>query len=341
MSLTAALQASQTWRPSSKPIPRRSALAGPVAARAAAAAPGEAPEQARPRPASRRVLLSGAAALLAAAAAAPAAQAVPVPPAPATGDCPECIGEVNETLNACTLDSVSCTSTLNDDEGHFAAPWQFDGDRDAAVARLLEVVTGGNYELGLIESFGGIKQTDAAVYIAKGVLAVATGGDMPEQPKRQRKSAAQFVPFDGEVIERRTTAGGAEYIRVVLGTKGGAATDVEDPSAVIDAEFLFLSGDNLVNIRASSRAEPEGRLGSGGQLALSLREGFVIDRNVARREMERLRTALNWELAPVIADFSPAFNAEAPTIFDKVFDPWNRRNQFQPSGVAYPAEGGK
>ena len=32
--------------------------------------------------------------------------------------------------------------------------------------------------------------------------------------------------------------------------------------------------------------------------------------------MERLRTALNWELAPVIADFSP-FNAEAPTIFDK------------------------
>lgn len=152
--------------------------------------------------------------------------------------------QVNETLNACTLDSVSCTSTLNDDEAHFAAPWQvgtgsacdlpaavgtspasllgcllwhspglqpasaqhlflllfgaveqsitmrhtrrhtathcpaprqFDGDRDAAVARLLEVVTGGNFELGLIESFGGIKQTDAAVYIAKGVLAVATG----------------------------------------------------------------------------------------------------------------------------------------------------------------------
>ena len=25
----------------------------------------------------------------------------------------------------------------------------------------------------------------------------------------------------------------------------------------------------------------------------------------------------------------------------QVFDPWNRRNQFQPSGVAYPAEGGK
>lgn len=44
------------------------------------------------------------------------------------------------------------------------------------------------------------------------------------------------------VVERRTTAGGAEYIRVVLGTKGGAAAEVEDASAVIDAEFLFLSG---------------------------------------------------------------------------------------------------
>lgn len=60
-----------------------------------------------------------------------------------------------------------------------AAP-QFDGDRDAAVARLLEVVSGGNFELGLIESFGGIKQTDAAVYIAKGVLAVATGAEIQQ-----------------------------------------------------------------------------------------------------------------------------------------------------------------
>lgn len=283
---------------------------------------------------------------------------------------------------------------------------------------------------------------------------------MPEQPKRQRKSSAEFVPFDGQgegggrswellgttdsrrrllgkckegsgdlsqqlwlstpaqcapqlwwpgctarqsallllaptftnavfctcltttvVVERRTTAGGAEYIRVVLGTKGGAAAEVEDASAVIDAEFLFLSGgrkaaagpaqlglldqcacgshaevggclhlldqcacgshaevggslhlldqcargshavagapsgtahgaamfraqvyqrcasvvtlrcaalrcagDNLVNIRASSRAEPEGRLGSGGQLGLSLREGFVINRWAGGRQ---------------------------------------------------------
>jgi hypothetical protein len=31
-------------------------------------------------------------------------------------------------------------------------------------------------------------------------------------------------------------------VRLVFGTAGGAATEVEDPSAVIDAEFLFLQG---------------------------------------------------------------------------------------------------
>ena len=35
---------------------------------------------------------------------------------------------------------------------------------------------------------------------------------------------------------------GAEYVRLVFGTAGGAATEVDDPSNVIDAEFLFLAG---------------------------------------------------------------------------------------------------
>jgi hypothetical protein len=96
-----------------------------------------------------------------------------------------------------------------------------------------------------------------------------------------------------------------------------------------------------VDVRAASRVEPEGGLGSGGQLALSFTEGLVLDRNVARRQMERLRTALRWEPVPVIADFNPAFNSEAPVWFERLFDPFNRRNDFQPSGVAYPAEGGR
>lgn len=77
-----------------------------------------------------------------AAAGAPAALAEPVPPPPAVGDCVECQGLVNETLNACNLESASCISTLNDDAEHFEAPWEFDGDRATAVARLIEVATG-------------------------------------------------------------------------------------------------------------------------------------------------------------------------------------------------------
>ena len=38
---------------------------------------------------------------------------------------------------------------------------------------------------------------------------------------------------------------GAEYVRLTFGTAGGAATEVEDPSTVIDAEFLFLKGVHL------------------------------------------------------------------------------------------------
>lgn len=274
-------------------------------------------------------------------AAAQQAGAAPVPPSPKVGDCLECVGEVNETLNNCKLDSKSCVSTTSDDSVHFEAPWQFDGDRNAAIAQLLAVATGGAYDPGLINTFGAISQTDAAAYIAKGVLAVATGGDMPEQPKRQRKQKNDYVPFDGAVVERRTTPAGAEYVRVVLGTAGGAAADVADPSSVIDAEFLFLADDTIVNVRAASRAEPEGGLRSGGRLALSFTDGLVVDKNVARRRLEALRTALRWEVVPVVTDFNTMFNAEAPVFVEKLFDPFSQRASFEPSGMSYPAEGGK
>ena len=108
----------------------------------------------------------------------------PCPPPPALP--PRLPPQVNETLNACPLDAASCVSTLNDDEAHFSAPWEFDGSRDDAVAALIAVVTGGQYEAGLIDSFGGIKQTDAAAYIAKGVFAVATGGWVGGRAGRQQ-----------------------------------------------------------------------------------------------------------------------------------------------------------
>ena len=50
---------------------------------------------------------------------------------------------------------------LNDDEVHFAAPWEHDLTTEAAVAQLIEVATGGAYEPGLINEPFGVSRGDA------------------------------------------------------------------------------------------------------------------------------------------------------------------------------------
>lgn len=261
-----------------------------------------------------------------------------IPPEPPIGDCTDCMGEVNGTLNACPLDSESCISTLNDDELHFAAPWSYDESFNDAVDRLVSIATGGYYDPGF--EAGGISKLDASAYVVKGVLRVlANQPGNPEQPKRRIKK--EFVPFDGVLQERRSVEGGGEYVRVTFGlpnletVKDGETEGAIDPTEVIDAEFLFLPNDNIVNVRASSRVDTKE---SSGRLALSFTRGVVIDKNVARRKMDDLRTALRWELVPILADFDPQFNPEAPTWFEKVFKPFDERSKFQPSGRSYPVD---
>lgn len=260
---------------------------------------------------------------------------------PLEGDCPDCIGEVNSTLNTCPLSSESCVSTLNDDELHFAAPWQYEGTPATAVDELIRIATGGDYEPGLIAEPFGVSRLEAAGYVVKGVLAVLQNGSMPERPERQR--ATEIDRFDGRLVERKTTDNGSEYVRIVFGAGDEEGNEAEnptqnslDPSRVLDAEFLFLVNDSIVNIRAKSRGDPGAK---DGELALSFTSGLMIDRNIARRKMEALRTALRWEPAPVITDFDPKFNPEAPVWLEKVFRPFDtERNNFQPSGIPYPTE---
>jgi hypothetical protein len=57
-----------------------------------------------------------------------------------------------------------------------------------------------------------------------------------------------------------------------------------------------------VNVRAVSRVQPESSgfsFGGRGQLALSMSDGLVVDRNIAQRKMEALRKALRWTITPV------------------------------------------
>ena len=272
------------------------------------------------------------------------ALAANLPEEPPIGDCTDCIGEVNATLNACPLESESCVSTLNDDEAHFVAPWSYDGPLEDAVAGLVDVATGGRYDPGLQD--GGISNVDASLYVVKGVLRVlANQPGNPEQPKRRLKK--EFVPFDGVLKEKKSLEGGGQYVRIVFGLGGleyGKKKREDDasvefsrnPADVIDAEFLFLPNDSIVNVRAASRGDSKDPI--SGKLALSFTRGLVIDRNVARRRMDDLRTALKWELVPILADFDPQFNPAAPTWVEKVFKPFDERSRFEPSGRSYPIE---
>ena len=67
-------------------------------------------------------------------------------------------------------------------------------------------------------------------------------------------------------------------------------------------------------------------------------QGFVIDKNIARRRMDSLQRALGWQPATVLTDFNPQFNAEVPTVIERVFNPLSGRNAFKPSGIPYPTE---
>lgn len=138
--------------------------------------------------------------------------AADLPPSPPTGACTDCIGELNGTLNACTLNSASCVSSQNEDEDHFMAPWQYSSSTEAAVASLVEVATGsyclsmcllytaymgnacrccacrclctyptvcccpgGEFEPALLQQPFGISRTDAVSFIVRGFQAALTG----------------------------------------------------------------------------------------------------------------------------------------------------------------------
>lgn len=246
--------------------------------------------------------------------------AAEVPPSPPYGSCTDCIGELNGTLNACTLNSASCVSSQNEDEDHFMAPWQYSSSTNAAVDSLVAVATGGEYEPALLQQPFGISRTDAVSFIVKGFQAALTGNRPPEKPKFQRDQSPA-IAFKGTVVERHTAAdGSAEYLHLVFGT--GEYNEGQGLN-VVDAEFLFLKDDNIVDLRASSRLKP---IRSDGQLSLSLSKGVIYDQNLAQRQLERLRKALQWESVPVITGFDPRFNQDKPLFFEKLYQPFLRGN---------------
>jgi uncharacterized protein (DUF1499 family) len=253
-------------------------------------------------------------------------------------DCSGVAGEVgNETLNTCSLSKPSCVSTLNDDELHFIAPWEYDSTTEEAVARLIEVCEGGEYQ----GSVKGVSPVDAAAFISKSTVAVFADpfpkerGVLPERPKVRRSSS--ITPFRGTVVESSPTPGGSHYVSVTLFPESGDQN--ADPTEIIDCEFLFLKGDNIVNVRATSRQQPESEGLNKGQLSFGNVSGLTLDKNLARRKVESLRKALGWNIVTVVSDFDPAFNPEVPVFVERIFQPFSEaKNSFRPSGIPYPSD---
>lgn len=149
------------------------------------------PNAAQPHHPSRRVALA-AAILAACAIPKPAIAASSLPPPPpvgasysphahplscnrSPGNCPECLGEIDDALNRCNFDAPSCVSVYNDDEEHFFAPWSFDLEPTAAADELVRVATGGGTLRGLEGGPFGLSRGAAASYILGGTAAVVTG----------------------------------------------------------------------------------------------------------------------------------------------------------------------
>ncbi len=67
------------------------------------------------------------------------------------------------------------------------------------------------------------------------------------------------------------------------------------------------TGDNIVDLRASSRTKPNFAQGSVG---FSIESGIKYDTNTARKQLEDLRKSLRWDIVPVITGFDPKYNQD-------------------------------
>ena len=258
---------------------------------------------------SRGALLRLAAASLALRARAAVASLLPAPP---VGDCTDCIGALDCALNACPLSSVSCVSAYSDDEAHFAPPWLVpDGPREAAIAELIRVATGGEYQAGFTAQPFGRERTEVAAFIVATTAAFVARQKLPPKPPLARAGVGEKRVFDG-----RVDAQTSDYLRIVFGEAAAAASDGASP--VYDAEFSFPPADELCNVRFASRARDGA--GEKAQLALSFTRGFAVDQNGARLLAEDLRKALRWDLAVVITGFDPRYNNDEELIIERPFN---------------------
>ena len=221
------------------------------------------------------------------------ATASPSPPPP-TGDCPECVGVINDLLNSCPDTSESCVSSQNDDETHFCAPWAYSGNRTAAMEYLVTTIT----------------RKDAIDPVG-----CKNGGGRGMKPGREEGSTSSLnvVATIANYVEQQ----GYVHLEINIKTKSGDERKDENSATVFDLEVLLWDDDEVVNVRCAARDAP--KKGSGS-FSLSYVDGVKFSKNTARDVAEATRIALGWEILPVISGFDPRFNNSKRLWFEKALD---------------------
>ena len=208
-------------------------------------------------------------------------------PPPPVGDCPECVGVLNDLLNSCPAESEACVSSQNDDESHFAAPWAYSGARADAMRRVVEVVT---------DPSG--RGVDPKAYRTN-------GKDSSRDKLRVNTSVAAYDESSGYV-----------YLQIAFAERDDTVSaEGEKTTATFDLELLLWDDDEVVNVRCAARDRPK-----TGVWSLSYVDGVRFSRNAARDVAESVRVALGWEILPVISGFDPRFNNSKRLWFEKALD---------------------
>ena len=275
---------------------------------------------------------------------------------PIVGDCPECVGVVNDLLNSCPPETEACVSSQDDDEYHFTAPWAYPGDRATAMRRLVAVATGAETgriageaspgaDAGASIDVYGRDKREVAEFIVGATGAFIRGGGRdslpPKPPIRgapSRGGGGMGVGLVGKVFGADDAGAGsisatavrvaaydeaAGYVRLVAGNDGAgdtAGADSRDAGGnlgTFDVELLFWNDDEVVNVRVASRDAP-----TNGRWSLSYVDGVRFNKNAARDIAEALRIALGWEVLPVISEFDPRFNNGKRLWFERALSPF-------------------
>ena len=275
---------------------------------------------------------------------------------PIVGDCPECVGVVNDLLNSCPPETEACVSSQDDDEYHFTAPWAYPGDRATAMRRLVAVATGAEAgrsageaspgaDAGASIDIYGRDKREVAEFIVGATGAFVRGGGRdslpPKPPIRgapSRGGGGMGVGLVGKMFGADDAGAGsisatavkvaaydeaAGYVRLVAGNDGASDTagadsrDAGGDLGTFDVELLFWNDDEVVNVRVASRDAP-----TNGRWSLSYVDGVRFNKNAARDIAEALRIALGWEVLPVISEFDPRFNNGKRLWFERALSPF-------------------